>query len=44
MLGVTVTWLYRHAGKLLFARRLSLKALRFSEAGLHRWLAGRTPC
>lgn len=43
LLGVTVTWLYRHAGKLPFARRLSRKALRFSEAGLHRWLAGRKP-
>ena len=43
LLGVTVTWLYRHAGKLPFARRLSRKALRFSEGGLHRWLAGRKP-
>jgi len=42
-LGVTVTWLYRHARTLPFTRRLSRKALRFSEAGLHRWLAGRKP-
>jgi len=43
LLGVTVTWLYRHAGRLPFARRLSRKALRFSEAGLRRWLATRKP-
>lgn len=43
LLGVTVTWLYRHAGRLPFARRLSRKALRFSEAGLRRWLASRKP-
>jgi predicted DNA-binding transcriptional regulator AlpA len=39
LLGVTVSWLYRHAGRLPFARRLSRKALRFSESGLRRWLA-----
>jgi predicted DNA-binding transcriptional regulator AlpA len=38
-LGVTVRWLYRR--KLPFARRLSRKALRFSERGLERWLANR---
>jgi predicted DNA-binding transcriptional regulator AlpA len=43
LLGVTVTWLYRHAGQLPFTRRLSRKALRFSEAGLRRWLAARKP-
>jgi hypothetical protein len=42
-LGVTVTWLYRHASTLPFTRRLSRKALRFSETGLQRWLAGRKP-
>jgi len=41
LLGVTVPWLYRHAGRLPFARRLSRKALRFSDAGLRRWLAAR---
>ncbi len=41
--GVTVRWLYRHAGQLPFARRLSRKTLRFSEAGLRRWLACRRP-
>lgn len=43
LLGVTVTWLYRHAGKLPFTRRLSRKALRFSDTGLQRWLAARKP-
>src|SRR5688572_10339304 len=32
-LGVTPRWLYRHARNLPFARRLSRKVLRFSEAG-----------
>jgi predicted DNA-binding transcriptional regulator AlpA len=43
LLAVTVTWLYRHAGRLPFTRRLSRKALRFSEPGLRRWLAARKP-
>lgn len=38
-LGVTVRWLYRHAKQLPFTRRLSRKALRFSEQGLQCWLA-----
>jgi hypothetical protein len=41
LLDVTVTWLYRHAGRLPFARRLSRKALRFSEPGCDDgWPAG----
>lgn len=40
-LGETVRWLYRHAGELPFTRRLSRKALRFSEAGLRAYMAGR---
>lgn len=43
LLGVTVKWLYRHAKRLPFTRRLSRKALRFSEAGLRRWQAGKKP-
>jgi excisionase family DNA binding protein len=39
LLGVRSRWLYRHHRQLPFARRLSRKALRFSESGLHRWLA-----
>lgn len=40
-LGVAPRWLYRHARTLPFTRHLSRKALRFSEAGLHRWLETR---
>jgi predicted DNA-binding transcriptional regulator AlpA len=39
LLGMAPRWLYRHAGSLPFTRRLSRKALRFSEAGLRRWLS-----
>ncbi len=41
LLGVKISWLYRHAKTLPFARKLSRKALRFSEAGLRRWQATR---
>jgi excisionase family DNA binding protein len=41
-LGVATTWLYRHAGKLPFTRKLSHKALRFDSKGLERWAATRT--
>ncbi len=37
LLRVTPRWLYRHQKKLPFARQLSRKCLRFSEAGLRRW-------
>jgi predicted DNA-binding transcriptional regulator AlpA len=40
-LGVTVRWLYDHARDLTFAKRLSRKCLRFSEAGLRRYLERR---
>jgi hypothetical protein len=43
ILGQTVRWVYRHAGKLPFTRRISRKNLRFSEAGLRRWIALRKP-
>ena len=43
LLGVTLSSLYRHADRLPFTRRLSRKALRFSEPGLRRWLATRKP-
>jgi len=43
ILGVTPRWLYRHARQLPFARRLSRKALRFSDAGLRRYMASRRP-
>jgi hypothetical protein len=41
ILSVTPRWLYRHAKGLPFTRRLSRKALRFSETGLRRWQATR---
>jgi predicted DNA-binding transcriptional regulator AlpA len=40
-LGVTLAWLYRHHTRLPFARKLSPKCLRFSEAGLRKWLAAQ---
>ncbi len=40
-LGVTATWLYRHAGKLPFTRKLGRKSLRFDAKGLERWAANR---
>ncbi|MBI1797869.1 MAG: helix-turn-helix domain-containing protein [Candidatus Eisenbacteria bacterium] len=39
LLGVTPRWLYRHARTLPFTRKLSRKCLRFSRAGIERWLA-----
>jgi len=42
ILGQNTKWLYRHAARLPFARRLSRKSLRFSEKGLRRWLATRS--
>jgi hypothetical protein len=41
LLSVSVDWMYRHASRLPFTKRLSRKALRFSKAGLMRWRAGR---
>ena len=43
LMGVNRKWLYRHADKLPFTRRISRKNLRFSEAGLRRWLAAKKP-
>ena len=40
-LRVSPRWLYRHAKTLPFSRKLSRKVLRFSRAGLARWLATR---
>lgn len=42
-LGVTVRWLYRHHKQLPFTRKLSRKSLKFSLAGLLRWLEKRRP-
>jgi hypothetical protein len=40
-LGVTCRWVQRRARRLPFARKLSDHAIRYSEAGLKRWLAHR---
>ncbi len=41
LLSVKVSWLYHNWRGLPFARKLSRKALRFNESGLHRWQATR---
>ncbi|HEY6368060.1 MAG TPA: helix-turn-helix domain-containing protein [Candidatus Binatia bacterium] len=41
LMGVEVRWLYRHAKQLPFTRKLSRRVLRFSEAGLRKWLAAK---
>ncbi len=43
LLGVKPAWVYRHAGKLPFTRRISAKVVRFSRQGILRWLAARRP-
>ena len=43
LIGVKRRWLYRHSAKLPFTRRIGRKNLRFSEAGLRRWIALRKP-
>ena len=40
--ALSVAWLYRHADRLPFTRRIGRKVL-FSEAGLAKWLAKRAP-
>ena len=42
-LGVSRTWLYRHAPTLPFTRRLGTRTLRFSAEGIRRYLAARRP-
>lgn len=41
LLNVSEDWIYRRAGRLPFARRLSRKALRFSKSGLLKWRDGK---
>jgi predicted DNA-binding transcriptional regulator AlpA len=41
LLNVAPRWCYRHAAELPFTRRIGRKTLRFSEAGLRRWLDRR---
>jgi len=42
LMGVSRRWVYRNSGKLGFARRINRKTLRFSAAGLRRWIAARS--
>lgn len=41
LLDVRPRWLYDRSGTLPFARKLGGRTLRFSEAGLRRWLERR---
>ena len=41
LLKVTIRWLYTHHRTLPFARKLSRRVLRFSQAGMQQWLANR---
>jgi predicted DNA-binding transcriptional regulator AlpA len=43
LLAVSPDWLYRHAKKLPFTRKLGPKMLRFSSHGIHKYLATRRP-
>ena len=40
-LGMSEDWLYRHKDELPFTRRLGRRTIRFSEAGIARWLSCR---
>src|SRR5215475_15803047 len=40
-LNVSIKWIYRHARKWRFVKRLSRKRLRISDAGLRRWMSAR---
>jgi predicted DNA-binding transcriptional regulator AlpA len=44
MLSMSPDWLYRHAKKLPFTRKLGPKMLRFSYQGILKWLATRKLC
>lgn len=41
ILSVSEDWLYRHAKKLPFTRKLGPKMLRFSSLGIQKYLATR---
>ena len=43
VLNLSPRWLYRHAKTLPFSRKLSRKVLRFSRAGVARWLVTKRP-
>jgi len=41
ILSTSPDWLYRHAGKLPFTRKLGPKILRFSHQGIQKYLAAK---
>jgi predicted DNA-binding transcriptional regulator AlpA len=41
LLCMSVDWLYRHKDRLPFTRPTGRRTVRFSEAGIRRWLAHR---
>lgn len=41
LLGMSRSWVYRHAGRLPFARRVGRRSLRFSTSGIRRYLGSR---
>jgi predicted DNA-binding transcriptional regulator AlpA len=41
MLSMSTDWLYRHAKKFPFTRKLGPKMLRFSYQGIVKWMATR---
>ena len=41
ILSVSEDWIYRHASRLPFTRKLGPKMLRFSCQGIQKWLATR---
>ncbi len=43
LLGMSPGWLYRNARRLPFTRRVGPRALRFSVAGIRRYLTNRRP-
>ena len=42
-IGMSTDWLYRHKDKLPFTRPVGTRTVRFSDAGITRWLARRAP-
>ena len=41
ILSVSEDWLYRHANRLPFTRKLGPRMLRFSYQGIQKWLTSR---
>ena len=41
ILSTSPDWLYHHAGRLPFTRKLAPKMLRFSYQGIQKWLTSR---